>query len=58
MGRLGHLQGGDAGCALFGGVQGDLAGLAVLFDGDGALFVGGQPVANEAVVERRRVLVD
>ena len=58
MSGLGHLQGGDAGCALLGGVQWDLAGLAVLFDGDGALFVGGQPVANEAVVERRRVLVD
>ena len=40
-GWLGHLQCGDAGCALLGGVQRNLTGLAVLLDGDGALFVGG-----------------
>ncbi len=58
MSGLGHLQGGDAGCALLGGVQRDLTGLAVLLDGDGAVFIGGQPVANEAVVKGRRVFVD
>lgn len=58
MGRLCHLQRGHAGTAFVRGIQGNLAGLAVLFDGDGALLVGRQPVANEAVVERRRVLVD
>ena len=56
--RLGHLQRGHAGAALVRGIQGNLAGLAVLLDGDGALLVGRQPVANEAVVERRRVFVD
>ena len=55
---LGHLQCGHAGSALLGGVQGNLTGLAVVGDGDGAVLIGGQPVPNEAVVKGRSVFVD